>query len=56
MCGEKLSLSKLQSSIWEKMSKDETSYSFADLDESVLQSLLDKDLNNESSNNNYTVK
>lgn len=52
---KKLSLSKLQSTIWGKMSKDETSYSFADLDESVLQSLLDKDINNEITNN-YTVK
>ena len=52
---KKLSLSKLQSSIWEKMSKDETSYSFADLDESLLQNLLDKDIANDS-NNNYTLK
>jgi len=37
------------------MSKDETSYSFADLDENVLQNLLDKDINNEMTNN-YTVK
>ena len=52
---KKLSLSKLQSTIWSKMSKDETSYSFTDLDESVLQNLLDKDINNEITNN-YTVK
>ena len=52
---KKLSLSKLQSTIWGKMGKDETSYSFADLDEGVLQSLLDKDINNEITNN-YTVK
>jgi len=52
---KKLSLSKLQSSIWEKMSKDETSYSFADLDESLLQNLLDKDITNDT-NNNYTLK
>ena len=52
---KKLSLSKLQSTIWGKMSKDETSYSFTDLDESVLQNLLDKDINNEITNN-YTVK
>jgi methionine salvage enolase-phosphatase E1 len=41
---KKLSLSKLQSSIWEKMSKDETSFSFTDLDENVLQNLIDKDI------------
>jgi methionine salvage enolase-phosphatase E1 len=52
---KKLSLSKLQSSIWEKMSKDETSYSFADLDESVLENLLNKDINNDITNN-YTLK
>ena len=52
---KKLSLSKLQSSIWEKMSKDETSYSFADLDESVLENLLNKDINNDMTNN-YTLK
>ena len=52
---KKLSLSKLQSSIWEKMSKEETSYSFADLDESVLENLLNKDINNDITNN-YTLK
>jgi len=52
---KKLSLSKLQSSIWEKMSKDETSYSFADLDETVLENLLNKDINNDITNN-YTLK
>jgi methionine salvage enolase-phosphatase E1 len=41
---KKLSLSKLQSSIWEKMNKEETSFSFTDLDENVLQNLIDKDL------------
>ena len=41
---KKLSLSKLQSNIWEKMSKDETSFSFTDLDENVLQNLIDKDI------------
>jgi methionine salvage enolase-phosphatase E1 len=41
---KKLSLSKLQSSIWEKMNKEESSFSFTDLDENVLQNLIDKDL------------
>ena len=41
---KKLSLSKLQSSIWEKMSKDETSFSFTDLDENLLQNLIEKDI------------
>jgi methionine salvage enolase-phosphatase E1 len=41
---KKLSLSKLQSSIWEKMSKEETSFLFTDLDENLLQNLIDKDI------------
>ena len=41
---KKLSLSKLQSSIWEKMNKEETSFSFTDLDEDLLQNLIDKDI------------
>jgi methionine salvage enolase-phosphatase E1 len=41
---KKLSLSKLQSSIWEKMNKEETSFSFTDLDENLLQNLIDKDI------------
>jgi methionine salvage enolase-phosphatase E1 len=41
---KKLSLSKLQSSIWEKMNKEESSFSFTDLDENLLQNLIDKDI------------
>jgi hypothetical protein len=51
---KKLSLSKLQSSIWEKMSKETESYSFTDLDENILQNLLDKDIDNDVKN--YTLK
>lgn len=42
---KKLTLSKLQSNIWGKMNKEETSFSFTDLDENLLQNLIDKDAN-----------
>jgi len=42
---KKLTLSKLQSNIWSKMNKEETSFSFTDLDEDILQNLIDKDAN-----------
>ena len=45
---KKLSLSKLQSSLWEKSnnSKDED-FSLSDMDDSVLQSLIQKDVDND---------
>lgn len=42
---KKLSLSKLQSSIWEKSNnKEEESFSLADLDDDLIQNLIDKDI------------
>ena len=45
---KKISLSKLQSGIWEKSnnSKDE-SFSIADLDDDLIQNLIDKDVSND---------
>lgn len=45
---KKISLSKLQSSIWEKSnnSKDE-SFSLADLDDELIQNLIEKDVSND---------
>lgn len=51
---KKLSLSKLQSGIWSKMNKEETSFSFTDLDENLLQNLIDKDANLDMGT--YTIK
>jgi methionine salvage enolase-phosphatase E1 len=44
---KKLSLSKLQSSIWEKSNSSSESFSMADLDDDLLQNLIDKDVSNE---------
>jgi hypothetical protein len=43
---KKLSLSKLQSSIWEKSSSSTESFSIADLDmdDDVIQNLIEKDI------------
>lgn len=51
---KKLSLSKLQSSIWEKSSsKNEESFNLSEMDDDVLKALIDKDLesNNKSGYN-----
>ena len=45
---KKLSLSKLQSTIWEKSSnQNEESFSLSDMDDDVLQTLIQKDLDND---------
>mgnify|MGYP001600357446 CR=1 FL=1 len=45
---KKLSLSKLQSTIWEKSSnQSEDSFNLAEMDDDVLQSLIQKDLEND---------
>jgi methionine salvage enolase-phosphatase E1 len=45
---KKISLSKLQSSIWEKSNnKEEESFSLADLDDSLIQNLIEKDVSND---------
>ena len=45
---KKISLSKLQSSIWEKSNANsEESFSLADLDDDLIQNLIDKDISND---------
>jgi hypothetical protein len=45
---KKISLSKLQSSIWEKSnSGNNESFSLADLDDDLIQNLIDKDISND---------
>lgn len=52
---KKLSLSKLQSSIWEKSNNSkEDSFSLTDMDEETLQSLIQKDVDN-SKGQNYQL-
>lgn len=43
---KKISLSKLQSSIWEKSQTNQENFSLSDFDDDVLQSLIDKDVEN----------
>jgi len=52
---KKLSLSKLQSTLWEKSnSGKEESFSLTDMDDDLLQSLVKKDIDN-NNNKNYTL-
>ena len=44
---KKISLSKLQSSIWEKSNNNTESFSIADLDEDLLQNLIEKDVSDD---------
>ena len=45
---KKISLSKLQSSIWEKSNSiSEESFSLADLDDDLIQNLIEKDISND---------
>lgn len=44
---KKISLSKLQSSIWEKSNNNQESFSLADLDDDLLQNLIEKDVSND---------
>jgi len=45
---KKISLSKLQSSIWEKTNNNNNeSFSLADLDDDLIQNLIEKDVSNE---------
>jgi methionine salvage enolase-phosphatase E1 len=44
---KKLSLSKLQSSIWEKSNNNSESFSMADLDDDLIQNLIEKDISND---------
>jgi len=53
---KKLTLSKLQSTIWEKSnSNTEESFSLSDMDDDVLQSLIQKDLDNDNKNDGYKL-
>jgi len=54
---KKLSLSKLQSSIWEKSqnSNKESDFLLTDVDDSILQGLIQKDLNKDTSKDNYKL-
>ena len=54
---KKLTLSKLQSSIWEKSNNNnsEENFNLSDMDEDVLKALIDKDSDNESSDG-YKMK
>jgi hypothetical protein len=51
---KKLSLSKLQSTIWEKSmsSNKDADFSLSDVDDTLLQSLIQKDVNKDSNNDN----
>ena len=40
---KKISLSKLQASMWEKTNSNQESFSLADLDDDLLQNLIEKD-------------
>lgn len=51
---KKLSLSKLQSTIWQKNSSTEENFSFADLDDDALEMLLVKE--NQTSDGKYKMK
>jgi hypothetical protein len=44
---KKISLSKLQSGIWEKSNNNNESFSMADLDEDLLQNLIEKDVSDD---------
>jgi hypothetical protein len=53
---KKLSLSKLQSSIWEKSSNtSEEEFNLAEMDDDILQSLIQKDLDNEKKDDGYKM-
>jgi methionine salvage enolase-phosphatase E1 len=44
---KKISLSKLQSGIWEKSNNNTESFSMSDLDEDLLQNLIEKDVSDD---------
>lgn len=44
---KKLSLSKLQSGIWEKSNNNVESFSMSDLDDDLIQNLIEKDISND---------
>lgn len=48
---KKLSLSRLQSSIWEKTTNNQESFTLSDMDEELMEKLLDKDSEVEDGSN-----
>jgi len=53
---KKLTLSKIQSSIWEKAyNNDSESFNLAEMDDDVLQSLIQRDLDKDSKNDGYKL-
>lgn len=44
---KKISLSKLQSSIWEKSNSQTESFTLSDLDDDLIQNLIEKDVSND---------
>lgn len=44
---KKLTLSKLQSSIWEKSNTNQESFTLSDLDDDIIQNLIEKDISND---------
>ena len=53
---KKLTLAKLQSTIWEKSNKTEDDLSLGDIDDDMLQSLIQKDIDGMSNDNSYKFK
>jgi lipopolysaccharide export LptBFGC system permease protein LptF len=53
---KKLTLAKLQSTIWEKSNKSEDDLSLGDIDDDMLQSLIQKDIDGMSNDNSYKFK
>lgn len=54
---KKLSLAKLQTSIWDKSSEKKEDFNINDIDDDVLNNLLSKDINNISDGDKpYTLK
>ena len=54
---KKLTLAKLQSSIWEKSNnKEDDNMSLNDIDDDMLQSLINKDIEDMSSDKPYKLK
>ena len=51
---KKLSLSKLQASIWEKSNNNKESFSIADMDDDIIKDLLERDIT--KSDNQYKMK
>lgn len=47
---KKLQLSKLQSGIWEKQNSREEVFDISEMDETILQGLIDKDINIQNEN------